>query len=97
MAGTLLSVVIITFNEQRNIERCLKSVQSVADEIIVLDSFSTDDTEAICKQYGVTFIQHAFDGHIQQKNRALTFAKHPLVLSLDADEAPDETLIQDIG
>ncbi len=96
MAGTLLSVVIITFNEQRNIERCLKSVQSVADEIIVLDSFSTDNTEAICKQYRVTFIQHAFDGHIQQKNRALTFAKHPLILSLDADEAPDETLLQAI-
>lgn len=87
-----LSVVIITFNEEKNIERCLRSVKEVADEIVVLDSFSTDKTPAICREFGVRFYQHAFDGHIQQKNRAITYASYPHILSLDADEALDETL-----
>jgi len=82
-----LSVVIITFNEERNLARCLGSVLDIADDIVVLDSFSTDKTEEIARRYGATFVQHAFDGHIEQKNRALTYAKHPYVLSLDADEA----------
>ena len=89
-----LSVVIITFNEERNIARCLSSVRNVADEIVVLDSFSTDRTPEICASHGVRFYQHAFDGHIEQKNRALTFASFPYVLSLDADEALDEVLTQ---
>lgn len=91
-----LSVVIITFNEERNIERCLASVQSIADEIVVLDSFSTDKTEAICKQYEVVYSAHKFDGHIQQKNRAMQMASFDWVLSLDADEALDATLRQEI-
>ncbi len=91
-----LSVVIITFNEEKNIARCLDSVKSIADEIVVLDSFSKDKTEEICKSYGVQFFQHAFDGHIQQKNRAITYATSPFILSLDADEALDETLIRSI-
>lgn len=94
--STLLSVVIITYNEERNIGRCLDAVQSIADDIVVLDSFSTDKTEDICKSKGARFFQHKFDGHIEQKNRAITYAKHPFVLSLDADEAPDETLIAEI-
>lgn len=87
-----LSVIIITFNEEKNIERCLLSVKEVADEIVVLDSFSKDSTPAICAKHGVKFYQHAFDGHIQQKNRAITHASYPHVLSLDADEALDEDL-----
>ena len=82
-----LSGVIITFNEARNIGRCLASLQAVCDEILVLDSFSTDDTAAICASFGVRFEQHPFEGHIQQKNEALLRATHPWVLSLDADEA----------
>jgi glycosyltransferase involved in cell wall biosynthesis len=91
-----LSVVIITYNEEKNIERCLISVKAIADEIVVLDSFSIDQTQAICETHGVRFFQHAFDGHIQQKNRAITFANYPYVLSLDADEAIDEALIKSI-
>ncbi len=91
-----LSVVIISFNEERDIERCLKSVAEVADEIVVVDSNSTDRTEEICKKFGVRFIQHPFAGHIQQKNWALKQASHPHVLSLDSDEALDETLKQSI-
>lgn len=96
MGYTPLSVVIITFNEEKNIARCLSSVKDLADEIVVLDSFSTDQTEEICRSFGARFYQHPFDGHIQQKNRAIAFASHPHVLSLDADEALDETLQKEI-
>lgn len=91
-----LSVVIITYNEERNIGRCISSVKAVADEIVVLDSFSKDKTEEICRSMGVKFYQHVFDGHIEQKNRAITYASSPYVLSLDADEALDETLAASI-
>jgi glycosyltransferase involved in cell wall biosynthesis len=90
--GVSLSAVIITFNEERNIERCLQSLNGVADEIIVLDSFSTDRTPQICEKHGVTFLQNAFDGHIQQKNRAINAASNDWILSLDADEALTEEL-----
>ncbi|MCE3260738.1 MAG: putative glucosyl-3-phosphoglycerate synthase [Bacteroidetes bacterium] len=92
-----LSVVIIAYNEEKNLDRCLNSVKSVADEIVVLDSFSTDTTEQICRNHGVKFFQHKFDGHIQQKNRAVTYASNPHVLSLDADEALDEQLASSIA
>ncbi|MFN5218955.1 MAG: glycosyltransferase family 2 protein [Sphingomonadales bacterium] len=93
---TPLSVVIITKNEEKNIESCIDSVSDIADEIVVLDSFSTDKTEHICREKGVRFEQHAFDGHIQQKNRAKNLATHEWVLSLDADEKPDATLLTEI-
>lgn len=89
---TPISVVIITFNEERNIERCILSVKSVADEILVVDSFSKDRTQEICEKHGVRFVQHAFEGHIEQKNWAASQATYPHVLSLDADEALDEVL-----
>lgn len=92
-----LSVVIITFNEERNIERCLKSVQAIADEILVLDSFSTDQTKAICERYGVRFLTNPFEGHIQQKNKAWQLATGDYVLSLDADEALTKELEQSIA
>ena len=91
-----ISVVIITYNEEKNIGRCLDSVKDVADEIVVLDSFSTDRTKEICESKGAKFFQHKFDGHIQQKNRAITYASNPHVLSLDADEALDDVLKKSI-
>ena len=91
-----ISVVIITYNEEKNIARCIDSLKDVADEIVVLDSFSKDNTKKICLDKGVRFFEHAFDGHIQQKNRAITYAINPHILSLDADEALDETLIKSI-
>lgn len=87
-----ISAAVITFNEERNIERCLRSLQDVADEIVVIDSFSKDRTKEICKAFGVRFIENPFDGHIQQKNFAIDQTSHEWVLSLDADEALDETL-----
>ena len=91
-----LSVIIITFNEEKNIERCLTSVKTIADEIVVVDSFSTDNTKEICLKYNVKFIEHQFDGHIEQKNWAISQATSPYILSLDADEALTEELIQEI-
>ena len=87
-----LSAVIITFNEERNIQRCIESLLPVADEIIVVDSFSTDRTEEICKLYSIKFFQNVFEGHIEQKNIALLKANHEWILSIDADEALSETL-----
>lgn len=87
-----LSVAIITLNEERDIARCLESVHDIADEIVVIDSFSTDKTEEICQKFGVRFIQHRFDGYIEQKNYALSQTKFKHVLSLDADEVLSEEL-----
>lgn len=81
-----LSVVIITFNEAENIAKCIESVKDIADEVFVLDSFSTDATCDIARSMGARVEQHHFDGHIQQKNRAKNAASYKMVLSLDADE-----------
>ncbi len=91
-----LSVVIITFNEERNIRRCIESVIKVADEIVVVDSYSTDSTREICSEFNIEFIEQEFLGYIEQKNYALSFAKYDYVLSLDADEALSEELIDNI-
>lgn len=89
---TPISVVIITLNEETNIERCIHSVLGVADEIVVLDSISSDKTKEICLKYPVRFIEQPFLGYIAQKNKALEFATYPHVLSLDADEALSDEL-----
>jgi len=93
---TPLTATIITFNEERNIERCLLSLQGVADEIVVVDSFSKDRTREICERYGVRFIENAFGGHIQQKNFAIDQASNDWILSLDADEALRDDLKKSI-
>lgn len=91
-----ISAVIITLNEEKNLERCLSSLVDVADEILVVDSFSTDKTEEIARRYNARFIQHKFEGYIEQKNWATDQATYDYVLSLDADEALSETLRQSI-
>ncbi|TDW99841.1 glycosyltransferase family 2 protein [Dinghuibacter silviterrae] len=91
-----LSVVIITFNEEDNIRRCIDSVGSVADEVVILDSLSTDKTVAIAGEMGAVIYQQAFAGYTAQKNKALDLASFPLVLSLDADEVIDERLAASI-
>ncbi len=91
-----LSVVIITYNEEKNISRCLQSVSAVADEIIVVDSFSDDETVNICLAAGAIVKQSRFDGYINQKNKAINMASHDLVLLLDADEALSEALSNSI-
>lgn len=91
-----ISVIIITFNEERNIARCIESVKSIADEIIVVDSFSTDNTKTIADSLGAIVLDHEFEGHIQQKNWAKSQASHEFVLSLDADEAISPELAREI-
>ncbi len=87
-----ISAVIITLNEERNIERCLRSLSGVVDEIVVVDSFSKDKTEEICRAHNARFIQQSFLGHIQQKNFAIDQASCEWILSLDADEALSKEL-----
>ena len=91
-----LSAVIITFNEENNIARCINSLKNVADDIIVIDSFSTDRTKEICFSLNVRFEEHKFEGHIEQKNYAVTRAEFPFVLSIDADEELSAQLIESI-
>jgi|APSaa5957512622_1039677.scaffolds.fasta_scaffold25089_2 glycosyltransferase involved in cell wall biosynthesis len=92
-----LSAVIITFNEERNIGRCLTSLASIADEIVVVDSCSTDDTVEICRRFAnVRVTEQPFLGHVEQKNFALDQATNDYVLSLDADEALSEQLQKEI-
>jgi glycosyltransferase involved in cell wall biosynthesis len=96
MAQVKLSAVIITFNEEKNIKRCIESLQKVADEILIVDSFSKDKTEEICKTFNVRFIHNPFEGHIQQKNFAIGQASFDIILSLDADEELSPELEQSI-
>ena len=91
-----LSAVIITLNEEDKIGQCIDSLKAVADEIIVLDSFSSDRTVSIAKEKGAIVKQEQFAGYIEQKNRALKFATYDYVLSLDADETLSPLLISSI-
>lgn len=91
-----LTAVIITFNESDHIERCIRSLKGVADEIVVVDSFSTDTTPQICKALGVNFVQQQWMGYGAQKNFGQQLATHDTILSMDADEALDETLQKNI-
>lgn len=86
-----LSAAVICFNEEDKIRRCLESLKKVADEIVVVDSYSTDKTSEIVSslvsELNIKFHHHPFEGHIEQKNYALSLCSHDYVLSLDADEA----------
>jgi glycosyltransferase involved in cell wall biosynthesis len=87
-----ISAVIITFNESRHIERAIRSVQNLADEILVIDSGSTDDTPSKAAALGATVIQQPWLGFGPQKNVGQSIAQHDYILSLDADEALSDTL-----
>lgn len=91
-----ISAVIIAFNEEQNIERCIRSLEGVADEIIVVDSFSADRTVEIAASLGAMVYQQVFLGHVEQKNFALTKTTFPHVLSLDADEVLSDKLKESI-
>jgi glycosyltransferase involved in cell wall biosynthesis len=93
--NTNISACIICYNEARNIRRCLESV-TWADEIIVVDSMSRDNTVEIAKEYTDSVIQRAWTGYADQKNVALSKAHGNWVLSLDADEAVSSQLKEEI-
>jgi glycosyltransferase involved in cell wall biosynthesis len=96
MSKSKLSAIIITFNEEKLIAKCISSVRQIADEIIVVDSHSTDRTVEIAKNLGAIVIPHDFEGHIQQKNWAKDQSQYDFVLSLDADEFVSEELAHSI-
>lgn len=87
-----LTAVIITQNEAHNIGRCLESLQGVADEVVVVDSGSSDESESICRKAGVRFEHHDWEGYSGQKNYADSLASCNWTLSIDADEALSDTL-----
>jgi glycosyltransferase involved in cell wall biosynthesis len=91
-----ISVVIITFNEENKLARCIDSIKPVADEIVILDSFSTDNTLNIALKAGAVVQQQTFYGYKEQKNAALNLASHNYILSIDADEALSVELINSI-
>jgi glycosyltransferase involved in cell wall biosynthesis len=91
-----ISVVVITLNEERNIGRCLESVKNIADEIVVVDSFSTDKTEEISRSYGAVFIRNEFVDYVKQHTFADAQATYDHIVCLDADEALSEELAQSI-
>lgn len=90
-----LSVAIITYNEEEEIRDCLESVKW-ADEIVVVDSFSTDKTLDICRQYTNKVFQHEWSGYSNQKNYAINVTTNPWILILDADERVSERLTKEI-
>lgn len=90
-----LSVAIITYNEEEEIKDCLESVKW-ADEIVVVDSFSTDKTVDICRQYTNKVFQHEWSGYSNQKNYAINVTTNPWILILDADERVSERLTKEI-
>ena len=88
MKKSLISVIILTYNEEIHIERLLKNIAGLADEIFIVDSFSTDKTLEIAKKYGCKIFQHKFENQAQQFNWALDNLKikNDWILRLDADE-----------
>jgi glycosyltransferase involved in cell wall biosynthesis len=87
MPPARLSIVIITLNEEKNIGRCIDSLIPVADEFIIADSFSTDNTVTLIRNKGLEVIQREWQGYSATKNHANTLATGDFILSIDADEA----------
>lgn len=91
-----ISATIITLNEEDKIRQCLESLQDVADEIVVVDSLSTDNTKSICEEFGVKFVEQKWLGYSEQKNLANDIASHDWILSIDADEVLSDELKKSI-
>lgn len=90
-----ISLVVITFNEESNIERCIRSVP-FADDVVVVDSFSTDRTVELAQKCGARVFQEKWRGYGPQKAFATEQAQHSWVLSLDADEALSPEAVTEI-
>lgn len=90
-----VTAIIPTFNEEHNIEAALASV-SWADEVIVVDSFSTDNTLAIAKEKGARILQREYEHSASQKNWAIPQATNEWIFLLDADERVDDYLKNEI-
>ena len=86
--GSLVSAILLTYNEEANIRRCLESIKGFTDDIVIVDSFSTDSTLKICEAYGCRIVQNKFVNHAVQFNWALDNVPldRPWILRLDCDE-----------
>ena len=93
MSKVTLSVAYIALNEADNLPRSLQAIQHIADEIIVVDSGSTDDTVAIAERYGAKVIHQEWMGYAAQKNVALAACTQDFMLSLDCDEIMTDRLL----
>ncbi|MBR1799808.1 MAG: glycosyltransferase family 2 protein [Bacteroidales bacterium] len=91
-----ITAVIITLNEERNIVRCIKSVEGLADDVLVVDSGSTDRTVLLAQQCGAKVVFNEWKDYSSQKNFANSHVDEGWILSLDADEALSEALRQSL-
>jgi glycosyltransferase involved in cell wall biosynthesis len=91
-----ITITIITLNEEEHIRECIESAWQVADEIIVVDSLSTDKTQEIAKSLGAKVIEQAYLGDGLQKDYGVQFASNDWILHLDADERLDELMLSEI-
>lgn len=98
MHETFLSIIILTYNEEHNLPKCLKSLEGLNADIYIIDSFSTDQTQAIAEQYQTTFIQHEFKTHVKQWKFALSIPEinSEWILGLDADQELSPELRKEI-
>ena len=93
------SVLILTYNEEINIEHCVANALQYSDDVVVLDSFSTDATKALCEPLGIRFVENKFAGYASQRNHGLQAIsyKHEWLLMLDADELITEELAVEVA
>ena len=98
MVTSDLTVVILTYNEERHIARCLNSIRSIATDIVVVDSFSTDRTLAIAEELGARVLQRKFVNYAQQFQWALDHSsiKTSWIMRLDADEIIEPDLVEEV-
>ncbi len=92
-----ISFCLITLNEEDNLARCLGSCQGLADEVVVVDSGSSDATLAIASKFGARCVHQNWLGYVGQKNHALSLASNEWVFSLDADEELSSELRDEVG
>lgn len=96
---TDLTVIILTKNEEKNIEKCIKSFRGIAKRFVIVDSYSTDKTKTIAEKLNIDFYEHKFENHALQFNWALknTNIKTKWVMKIDADEELTEELANEIN
>ncbi|MCI9284678.1 MAG: glycosyltransferase family 2 protein [Muribaculaceae bacterium] len=87
-----ISATILAFNEGKRIGACLESLSGIADEVVVVDSFSTDNTVEICHAYGCKVVRREFDGFGAQRQYATSLTSNKYILSIDADEVVSPAL-----
>ena len=92
----MLSATIITLNEEKDLPKCLESIKDIADEIVVVDSGSSDKTVEIAKKYDAKIYERKFDNYAIQKNFATEKASGEWILSLDGDEEVEKELAYEI-